>query len=146
MVDKNLSEFVKMAPLLDEDDMASDSAAHGTTQQAAKAYVDGRTPATRAQIKTGTYTGDGTEGQGITGVGFLPKFVLINLRPTSEASIPGVFKLDQTWGDYARFLVSNTALDNRINSLDADGFTVDDDGTDKNPNANGVTYDYLALG
>ena len=42
MADKNLSEFVKVAPFLDEDDMVSDSAAHGATQQSIKAYVDGK--------------------------------------------------------------------------------------------------------
>ena len=35
---------------------------------------------------------------------------------------------------------------NRIISLDADGFTVDDNGADEDPNANGIIYNYLALG
>lgn len=35
---------------------------------------------------------------------------------------------------------------NRIISLDADGFTVDDNGADQDPNANGVTYNYIAIG
>ena len=48
MANKNLSEFVKVAPLLDEDDMASDSAAHGATQQSIKAYAD----AIKASIST----------------------------------------------------------------------------------------------
>ena len=34
----------------------------------------------------------------------------------------------------------------RILSLDADGFTVDDAGADDNPNENGTTYSYLAIG
>jgi len=39
----------------------------------------------------------------------------------------------------------HTHLDHVI-SLDSDGFTVGDDGGDEHPNANGITYTYLALG
>lgn len=101
-------------------------------------------------VKTGTYTGDDTTGQAITGVGFQPKYVTIWLHPTAEASDQRYEKLDQSWGDYASThwvsVDSPKFFDNRFNSLDADGFTVDDDGLNYAPNANGVTYDYMALG
>lgn len=35
---------------------------------------------------------------------------------------------------------------NEIISLDADGFTVDDGGFDADPNENGTTYIYIAIG
>jgi hypothetical protein len=103
------------------------------------------------KIATGTYDGDGATSQAITGLGFQPKYVKIWKHPGSEGDIEIFEKLDQTWGDYA---VAHTVAatdehyvyDNRISSLDSNGFTVDDDGADSNPNANGVTYDYLALG
>lgn len=107
--------------------------------------------ATEARIKTGTYTGDGTEGQAITGVGFQPKFVKIWNHPAAEANWLIYEKLDQTWTDYAiehgvTATSEHRSLDSRINSLDADGFTVDDDGIDASPNVDTATYDYLALG
>ena len=40
MADKKLSEFVKVAPLLNEPTMASNSSAHGSVQSAIKTYVD----------------------------------------------------------------------------------------------------------
>ena len=105
------------------------------------------------RIKTGTYTGDGTTGQAVTGVGFRPKYLRIweHSHFTGEVDAYVLEKLDQSWGDYA-FLHFYTALhehrtlDNRVNSLDADGFTVDDDDGNFGPNENGVVYDYLALG
>ena len=104
-----------------------------------------------AMLKTGTYTGDGTEGQGITGVGFQPKYVKIWAHPVSEANTQIHEKLDQTWGDYdinhsTTATSEHKSFDNRINSLDADGFTVDDDAANLPPNTDTVTYDYLALG
>ncbi len=107
--------------------------------------------ATEGRIKTGTYTGDGTESQAITGIGFSPKYVKIFRRPTSEILMELYEKLDQSWGDFAAehgvtATAEHKAFDNRINSLDADGFTVDDDASDQNPNADTFTYNYLALG
>jgi hypothetical protein len=104
--------------------------------------------ADRCRIKTGTYTGDGTTGQAITGVGFQPKYVRIWKHLTAEAAQNATEKLDQSWADYCIFEGQTTfyAYDNLMNSLDSDGFTVDDAGSDSFPNGNGVAYDYLALG
>jgi len=109
-------------------------------------------PAHSRNVKTGTYTGDGTIGQSITGIGFEPKYVRIWNHPAAEANMEIHEKLDQTWGDYAgmhRSWDGNTQHyfnDSRINSLDSDGFTVDDDGADAHPNKDGQAYDYLAIG
>ena len=99
------------------------------------------------RIKTGTYTGDGTTGQAITGVGFQLKYVYIFPAITSQTAQNSMFKTDQ-FGIYAIWETPSSfySYDNRIVSLDSDGFTVDDDGLNSFPNASGVTYNYLALG
>jgi len=108
------------------------------------------------RIATGSYTGDGSTGQAITGVGFRPKYVKIWTHPTALSSEYIFEKLDQSWGDWSYYHIdvvpvgagdhAHRADGSHINSLDADGFTVDDAGADLDPNANGVVYDYLALG
>lgn len=100
-------------------------------------------------IKTGTYTGDDTVGQAITGVGFGPKFVMIWRHATGETAESLYQKLDQTWADFASRHTAgggHTFAANQINSLDIDGFTVDDNGNNEHPNMNTEVYDYLALG
>lgn len=89
------------------------------------------------QIKTGTYTGDGTDDRGITGVGFQPVFVVIY----QHSDDPVVLKADcdttyakRTGAGYVK---------NYIQSLDADGFTV---GSANDVNQNGQTYTYVAFG
>lgn len=103
------------------------------------------------KIKTGTYTGDGTEGQAITGVGFRPKYVRIYAHHVAVVAAEIYEKLDQSWGDASRTHTNIADSEhfvhvNKINSLDADGFTVDDAGTNTAPNQAGIVYDYLALG
>jgi len=106
-----------------------------------------QSPGLTCRIKTGTYTGDGMTGQAITGVGFAPKLVYIFVRPTSEIASIYYMKLDTSWGDYAYAgYTTFYSYDNRINSLDADGFTVDDDGSNQNPNKLSTTYDYIVWG
>jgi len=104
---------------------------------------------TKSRIKTGTYTGDGTEGQTITGVGFRPKYVEIVCSPSDGTETGFTYtKLDQGWGDFCHIHIANNHSDvaNAINSLDADGFTVDDAGSDADPNTNSAIYDYIAFG
>lgn len=104
------------------------------------------------RIKTGSYTGDGTTSQAITGVGFQPKFVAVWLGTAGEIRGDMLFeKTDQHDTEYSlrHSKVANyehQQLDNRLISLDADGFTVDDDGNDSSPNTNGTTYLYVAFG
>lgn len=111
----------------------------------------GTATALGCRIKTGTYTGDGTVGQAIAGVGFRPKFLNIWPHPVGEGTSNLDQKLDQGWADFnfdhlIVALNEHGIHDNRINSLDADGFTVDDNGGDETPNTDTVVYDYLALG
>lgn len=110
-------------------------------------------PSERTRMATGTYTGDGTTSQAITGVGFQPKYLRIWPRVTSDGTALGILETTNTimddHGSGGAILygsASNTFEANKIISLDADGFTVDDDGVDASPNASGATYNYLAMG
>lgn len=109
--------------------------------------------AARTAVKTGSYTGDGSTSLAITGVGFKPKYVRIWERETTDRTAIN------TWETTAEILDDNAlgmavhasatqlqVADDRIISLDADGFTVDDNGTDAGPNRNGAVYNYLAIG
>ena len=104
-----------------------------------------------AKIKTGTYTGNGSTSQAITGIGFTVKYVKIWQHLTSAEALVIYEKVDQSWGTWAQ-VHSHTAgsehlsVDDRIIALGADGFTVDDAGIDTQPNKDGEVYDYLALG
>ncbi len=107
-----------------------------------------------ASIKTGSYTGDGATSQGITGVGFLPKYVKTWVREVTAGNSMVSYETtsdiidDNAAGLTVRIGVSGThsVQTNRIISLDADGFTVDDAGADSHPNQNSQIYNYLAIG
>jgi len=119
-----------------------------------RGYIDLVGPAAAiSHIKTGSYTGDGATSQAITGVGFAPKFLFISLRLTSESSqaaqavlFTGTTIVDDSANGGAIGLPVPTFLENAVLSLDADGFTVDDNGTDRNPNTSTIVYNYVALG
>ena len=106
-----------------------------------------------ARITTGTYTGDGATSKGITGLGFQPKYLKIWIRITADEGTLGYFETTDTIiDDHAQggAILTNSStvefLNNRIISLDSDGFTVDDDGSDKSPNKDGMVYNFFALG
>jgi len=95
------------------------------------------------KIYTGTYTGDGGVAHAITGVGFSPKMVIIYPKPfASQAWL----KMDTFNATAAQRIEASTYDTDKIISLDADGFTVDDDGADADPNTNGREYCYICLG
>ena len=109
-----------------------------------------------AKIKSGTYTGDDTTSQPITGVGFRPKYVRIWKQSLVQAQI-AVFEtttdiVDDNAAGAAIFIAALGGnpnvklLFNKIISLDADGFTVDDNGINDDPNIAGQIYNYLAIG
>lgn len=101
------------------------------------------------RIATGTYTGDGTLAQAITGVGFQPKVVMVAKHDVAESGIGTIvllMKSDTMAGDLSVYFRGDQSLDNRLISLDADGFTVDDDNGDFHPNKNAQLYDYIAWG
>lgn len=93
------------------------------------------------RVEMGTYVGDGNDNRSITGIGFLPDFLLIK---SAGAAFPVAtctgFGSDLTisWDSN----VDGNAAANQIQALEADGFQV---GTDTTVNSNGVTYYYLAI-
>lgn len=107
------------------------------------------------RIKTGSYTGDGATSKAITGVGFKPKYVKIWTRNAVDGT---AINIHETTADiiddnasgmsalHSSAAAGHSVQANTIISLDTDGFTVDDDGVDADPNANGVVYNYLCLG
>ncbi len=108
-----------------------------------------------AMIATGTYTGDGGTSQGITGVGFAPKVVWVTKQNSTVFGVGAkehTFTTDVIVDDNAAGIsirLDNTAIfydQSLVISLDADGFTVDDDMNDDDPNADGIVYNFLAIG
>lgn len=99
-------------------------------------------------VKTGTYTGDGGVAHAITGVGFAPIYVKIWNQTEAYETLQGMCPITYIHKDAAPYHAKTTAGDaqNGIRSLDADGFTVSDGGTDQSPNKDTYTYYYLALG
>ncbi len=107
--------------------------------------------ADRAKIKTGTYTGNGSTSQAITGVGFQPTYVGIwEIASTSGNKIEatnGMVSASKTFSHYGAASGSyHSHQSDRIIAMGADGFTVDDAGSDSDPNKASRTYYYLALG
>lgn len=103
-----------------------------------------------AHIKTGEYTGDGTTGQVITGVGFRPKYVRIWRKFTGNGPMdiwetsPEIVSVAS-----ASVNINSTGVDQILNALtnfNDDGFTVDDAAIDADPNKLARGYYYLALG
>ena len=100
-------------------------------------------------MATGTYTGDGAVSQSITGLGFMPRLLIV----TAHLAVQTVGENHLCCIVYENMasdiVITNRlqdAYDNCIPSLDSDGFTVDDDGGDLHPNKNGQQYDYVAFG
>ena len=111
-------------------------------------------PETR--VKSGTYLGDGAVALSITGIGFRPKYLKIS--PSLATDLTGTV-IFETWEDVndddpGGQSLAHTAIATSehitahdvIVSLDDDGFTVGDRGTNQHPNQVGVTYNYLAIG
>jgi hypothetical protein len=105
------------------------------------------------QLKTGGYSGDGTTSNAITGVGFEPKFLFIWESQADGGNPQWGFTSDSYMANDAQGLIvtvtnagNSFSLDNRVLSLDSDGFTVSDDSADAFPNTNSTAYQYIALG
>lgn len=107
-------------------------------------------------IKTGSYTGDGTTSQAITGIGFSPKFVKVYQKSDTPGTAIDSYEtfaelLDDDPSGMSLFnrpaaSPPHAVIDDAIISLDSDGFTVDDDGVDSHPNKNLQVYNYYAIG
>ena len=106
-----------------------------------------------AKISTGTYSGDGTTSRSIIGVGFLPKYVKIWERTTTNNAQVDAYETTNTIisdsGSGGAIYTDNNEQRfrvDRIVSLDVDGFTVSDGGTNSHPNQNTQVYNYMAIG
>lgn len=90
-------------------------------------------------IKSGTYTGNGSDNRDIAGVGFTPEAVLVKHAGTS----PMTGRVTAHSGDLSSFVRANTApaADN-IQSFGSDGFQI---GTDTRVNTNTESYYYVAI-
>ena len=98
----------------------------------------------QTKVATGTYDGDGTISNEITGVGFAPKAIWIISSGTDELFFTTDTFVDN---DPSGYCIKNGSVrtQNAIISLDDGGFTVDDAGTDSSPNIDGTSYDYLCI-
>ena len=110
-----------------------------------------------ARIATGSYTGDGTTSLAVTGVGFVPSYLTITRRRVTDGSTYQskeiMFTSDVIIDDNSsggavdlNSVTGNRFRSNAIISLDANGFTVDDNGDDSDPNANTIVYNFMATG
>jgi hypothetical protein len=89
----------------------------------------------------GSYTGNGTAGHAITGLGFQPNFILIK----GVTSADNWFIFDSVRGDSVALNTNLSAAeyaDTGVTSFDSDGFTL---GSAAGGNRNGDTYIYMAF-
>jgi len=103
-------------------------------------------------VQTLTYTGDGAISQHID-TNITPIYVKIWNRETVEWNDIQIYETTNTinddHADGGTIIIMGGIVQftiNRIPSLDADGFTVDDGGADLHPNKNGQVYNVLVLG
>ena len=114
---------------------------------AAIAYSKLATDPRMARIKTGTYTGDGSTSQAITGVGFQPMIVVIQERAAGTYSLDLFMLTSEHPANTCTRIGTSAGTDqDALVSLDSDGFTVDDGGDNDDPNKSNITYWYCALG
>lgn len=87
----------------------------------------------------GSYTGNGTNGHLITGLGFRPDVLIIK----SGAASPGFIKTGmQAANESKQMNVTGGFATDAITSFTANGFTL---GTNSNVNTNGTTYYFVAF-
>ena len=98
------------------------------------------------------YTGDGSTSQAITGVGFAVKGILLSqntgagARAVREVLFTSTGMIDNFGGGASYSFPDQTMVSSAIIALGSDGFTVDDNGADSDPNSNGATYDAIVWG
>lgn len=105
---------------------------------------------------SGTYVGDGETTQEITGVGFTPRFLEIQIRNTVSGTANDIF---EAWAEVLDDDVAGMCIVHRnaaspphavgkncIKSFNTDGFTVGDNGASDHPNKDTIIYNWRALG
>ena len=102
---------------------------------------------TAMQIKVGSYTGNGSATQAISGVGFLPVVVITWMRDGGDANRGLAIKATP---DSSAFSIGRDGNDyeSNISTFDADGFEVKNQGAggEYNGNKSGKNYSYVAIG
>ncbi len=143
LVGLSAGNFVIVTVGNDDDVLIADAAATGGVRW-------GLNPG--LQMATGSYTGDGTTSQAITGIGFTVEHLVIIRRSVVASDVFGMrITSDVIIDDNASGLTWNdasnmTSVINAIIALGSDGFTVDDAGADSDPNSSGVVYNFTAWG
>ena len=93
-------------------------------------------------VAAGSYNGDGLDDRSITGVGFLPEYVIVKADADGASCHRGVHRPSSIATDSTLNFTIGANFANGIQTLEADGFQV---GTDCTVNTGGTTYHYLAL-
>ncbi len=91
-------------------------------------------------IKTGNFTGTGSDGATVTGIGFTPDIVIV--KRTNGGELAYFRQSGMAAGKSMSLRGDGGVEDNKIKSLDSDGFTL---GTDSAVNASSVVYVYIAM-
>ena len=108
--------------------------------------------ANKTVMKAGTYTGDGTTSQEITGIGFTPLFVFLwnntaDGNPVTIYCTTAEFLAQDPDGLAVQLITAGvTAQDNSIIAFGSGSFTVDDRGSDNHPNKDTEVYYYIVWG
>jgi hypothetical protein len=96
-------------------------------------------PAHAVQVVAGRYDGNGLDNRFLGGLGFRPDALIIKGENAQEA----VIRTTTMSGDASKLVSEATALvANRVQSLDADGFTV---GSDLDVNSSTAAYHWVAF-
>jgi len=94
------------------------------------------------RVRVTSYTGDGLDDRSITGVGFLPEYVIIKADATGAACHRGVHRPSSISTDSTLNFTTGVNFANGIQALETDGFQL---GMDCTVNTSGATYHYIAF-
>ena len=94
------------------------------------------------KMATGTYSGNGSSGRQITGVGFEPNLVILKRDNNAQLAIFKTSLMNSTSASSYAF-AANTSYTDAITALTSDGFTL---GTNAVANASGGEYHWQAFG
>jgi len=88
-------------------------------------------------VSVGSYTGNGTDGHQITGIGFQPCYLIV----MSASGYRAMHTSSNTLGISRELDGTNANFSDGVETLDSDGFTV---GTNNEVNRNNISYHYVA--
>lgn len=97
-------------------------------------------PVAHMRVASGSYVGNDTDNYSITGLGFPPDVVFIK----GDLGQPAVVRMANMPEGISKLLNGGGAVTNRIESLDADGFTIGTD-ADVNKGSPAKTYYWIAF-